>query len=94
MEKAREIYRSIKPSLNSYFDTSGSVGRRYARADEIGVYCCVTVDFQSIEDNTVTLRSRDTTKQIRIDASVLKETIQRFMDGEDFDRLGEQVSSK
>jgi glycyl-tRNA synthetase len=48
------------------YDAGGSIGKRYARADEIGVPVCITVDHQSIEDRTVTLRNRDDGSQIRI----------------------------
>lgn len=67
-ELAERIHRDIcgRKNVFSVYDASGSIGRRYARADEIGVPYCITVDDQSISDNTVTLRSRDTTEQIRI----------------------------
>ena len=52
--------------LVSMYDASGSIGRRYARADEIGVPVCITVDHQSLEDGTVTVRDRDTGEQHRI----------------------------
>jgi glycyl-tRNA synthetase len=52
--------------LVSMYDASGSIGRRYARADEIGVPVCITVDHQSLEDNTVTVRDRDTGEQQRV----------------------------
>jgi glycyl-tRNA synthetase len=48
------------------YDASGSIGKRYARADEIGVPLCITVDHQSLEDNTVTMRMRDDGSQVRI----------------------------
>ena len=54
------------PNLVSMYDASGSIGKRYARADEIGVPLCITVDHQSVEDNTVTMRTRDDGSQIRI----------------------------
>ncbi len=75
LAKSREIYKSIKPEFNMYWDASGSIGRRYARADEIGVYACITVDFQTLEDNTVTLRSRDTTKQERVAIAGLNDAL-------------------
>ena len=50
----------------SMYDGSGSIGRRYARADEIGVPTCITVDHQSLEDGTVTVRDRDTGNQTRV----------------------------
>ena len=54
------------PNLVSMYDSSGSIGKRYARADEIGVPLCITVDHQSLEDNTVTMRMRDDGSQVRI----------------------------
>lgn len=63
---AKEIYHSLKVHVRSYYDEDGSIGRRYAKADEIGVPFCVTVDGQSLKDNTVTVRFRDTRKQERV----------------------------
>ena len=54
------------PNLVSMYDASGSIGKRYARADEIGVPLCITVDHQSLEDDTVTMRMRDDGSQVRI----------------------------
>uniref|UniRef100_A0A7S0SY82 glycine--tRNA ligase n=1 Tax=Chromulina nebulosa TaxID=96789 RepID=A0A7S0SY82_9STRA len=65
-EKALELYNIIKKQYNCEYDTSGAIGRRYRRADEIGIPFCLTIDFDSLVDNTVTLRDRDTMKQIRI----------------------------
>jgi glycyl-tRNA synthetase len=66
VKKAREVYELIKPNFMSQYDESGSIGRRYRRQDEIGTIFCVTIDFQTLEDNTVTVRDRDTMKQERI----------------------------
>ena len=55
-----------KPNIVSMYDGSGSIGRRYARADEIGVPNCITVDHQSLEDGTVTIRDRDSGEQHRV----------------------------
>lgn len=66
-EKAREVFDKIKDA--GYFvqwDESGSIGRRYARADEIGIPFCVTVDYDTLEDGTVTIRDRDTMEQERV----------------------------
>jgi len=66
-ELAASIHREIvsHTGLNLQLDTSGSIGRRYARADEIGIPKCITIDHQSLEDGTVTVRSRDSGEQIR-----------------------------
>jgi glycyl-tRNA synthetase len=64
---ARRIYHdAVKAGLTVIYDEDGSIGRRYARVDEIGVPFAVTVDYQSLEDNTVTVRFRDSREQIRI----------------------------
>lgn len=64
--KARAVYESLRGTWNVYYDESGAIGRRYRRQDEIGTPFGVTVDFQTLEDNTVTWRDRDTMKQERI----------------------------
>jgi glycyl-tRNA synthetase len=65
-EKARGIYQTLLGNgLRVEYDESGSIGRRYARADEIGVPLAITVDYQSLEDDTVTVRDRDTWEQVR-----------------------------
>ena len=71
VKKAREVYALLQ-SFGCLYDQASSVGRRYARADEIGVKYCVTIDFDSLEDGAVTVRDRDTTKQERIEISKLK----------------------
>ena len=77
LAKAEEVFESLRKFFPAYFDVSGSVGRRYARADEIGVPYCLTVDFESLEDNCVTIRERDDTKQKRIKISELKNNLKR-----------------
>ncbi|MBU0546796.1 MAG: glycine--tRNA ligase [Patescibacteria group bacterium] len=64
--KAKEVYKIIKPKFSCQYDQIGSIGRRYRRADEIGVIFALTIDFQTLEDNTITVRDRDTMKQERI----------------------------
>jgi glycyl-tRNA synthetase len=66
VDKAKEIHNKLKTLFPCFYDQSGSVGRRYARQDEIGTPFCVTVDFESLEDDCVTVRNRDTTEQERI----------------------------
>ena len=71
-----------------YYDDSGSIGRRYARADEIGVPFCITVDYQTREDNTVTLRERDSAQQKRIPISALTSVLKSLVEGtKSFDDL-------
>ncbi|HUV71639.1 MAG TPA: glycine--tRNA ligase [Clostridia bacterium] len=66
VDKAREIYDSLKLDLSATFDARGNIGKRYFSQDEIGTPWCVTIDFQTLEDGTVTVRDRDTTKQERL----------------------------
>lgn len=69
VEKAREIYNAIRSEFpNVIFDDNGNVGKRYRRQDEIGTPFCVTVDYNSLEDNSVTLRDRNTGEQKRVSA--------------------------
>jgi glycyl-tRNA synthetase len=81
-KKSREIFNDLKKEFNALYDQSGSVGRRYARNDEIGTPYCVTVDFQTVDDNTVTIRNRDDTAQIRVKIKDLKETIRKLINSE------------
>lgn len=65
--KAREVYDILKKEFgNVMWDDNGNIGKRYRRQDEIGTPYCVTIDFETLEDNTVTLRNRDTTEQERV----------------------------
>lgn len=63
---SREIYNQVRRRFMTQFDDAQSIGRRYRRQDEIGTPFCVTVDFQSLEDNQVTIRERDSTTQVRV----------------------------
>ena len=65
-ELARELYEDLRTRMPAEYDAGGSIGRRYRRQDEIGTPWGVTVDGQTIEDRTVTLRDRDTLEQVRI----------------------------
>ena len=89
---ARKIYDDLKEFFNCKYDGSGSVGRRYSRADEEGTFLSCTVDFESLEDNAVTLRHRDTTKQIRVGASELKSAVEMLIDGKPFESLGKPLN--
>jgi glycyl-tRNA synthetase len=66
VKKAKEIYKMLKPHFTCQYDEVGSIGRRYRRADEIGCPFAVTVDFESLKKDDVTLRDRDTMEQERI----------------------------
>ena len=65
VEKARQIYKVLKSDFNIAWDDRGNIGKRYYSQDEIGTPHCITVDFQTLEDDTVTVRDRDTAKQKR-----------------------------
>jgi glycyl-tRNA synthetase len=75
VKKAREVYELLKPDFTCQYDETGSIGRRYRRQDETGTPFCLTVDFESLEKNDVTLRDRDTMKQERIKISDLAKVI-------------------
>ncbi len=67
VQKAQEVYKALKNEFgNVIWDDNGNIGKRYRRQDEIGTPECVVIDFQTLEDNTVTVRDRDTTKQKRV----------------------------
>lgn len=74
--KAREIYDKLKLEHMCEFDDNGNIGKRYRRQDEIGTPYCVTVDFDSLQDNTVTVRDRDTMRQERIKIEGLENYLQ------------------
>ncbi len=65
VKKAREVYQLLKTQFSCQYDESGSIGRRYRRGDEIGIFFAITIDFNTIKDNTITIRERDTMKQKR-----------------------------
>ena len=69
--RAREIFKQLQRRWNCFWDESGAIGRRYRRQDEVGTPFCVTVDFQTLDDGTVTLRGRDSMKQERISVDAL-----------------------
>jgi glycyl-tRNA synthetase len=84
---ARDIYNTLRQQWITSYDDSQSIGRRYRRQDEIGTPYCVTVDFDSLEDKQVTVRERDSMKQIRIPISELTKTLTAKLAGEPFDVL-------
>ena len=74
-DKALEIYATLSKEFNVDYDEAGSIGKRYRRQDAIGTPYCITVDPQTMEDNCVTLRDRDTMEQVRMPISELKDYI-------------------
>ncbi len=75
VEKARKIYLDLKVDLMVSWDERGNIGKRYAAQDEVGTPFCITVDFQTLEDEMVTVRDRDTATQDRVKISELKKYV-------------------
>ncbi|MFZ8790404.1 MAG: His/Gly/Thr/Pro-type tRNA ligase C-terminal domain-containing protein, partial [Acidilobaceae archaeon] len=93
VREARILYRHlVEEGFTVLYDESGSIGRRYARADEIGVPAALTVDYQTLEDGTVTLRDRDTWRQVRVDKTKVVDALRRFLRGAKLEDLGALVS--
>jgi glycyl-tRNA synthetase len=71
VKKAQEIYSMLSQEMMCEYDDNGNIGKRYRRQDEIGTPYCVTIDFQTLQDDTVTMRNRDTTVQTRVKTDAL-----------------------
>ena len=84
---ARDVHALVRKQFSSQYDDTQSIGRRYRRQDEIGTPLSVTVDFESLEDNAVTIRDRDTMKQIRVPVAVLVDTLNKKLSGESIEVL-------
>ncbi|MEM5791046.1 MAG: His/Gly/Thr/Pro-type tRNA ligase C-terminal domain-containing protein, partial [Candidatus Aenigmatarchaeota archaeon] len=80
-ERAREIYENLRKCYDVIYDESGSIGKRYARIDEIGIPLAITTDYQTLKDNTVTLRNRNNTKQIRVNERDLINILWKILEG-------------
>ena len=80
VKAAKDIYKRLSLSFNCQYDDTGSIGKLYRRQDAIGTPYCVTVDFDYLEDNTVTIRERDTTEQERVTIDQLEEIVQKRVD--------------
>jgi len=73
---AIKIHRELLENrIGSFFDSAGSIGKRYRRQDELGTPYCITIDYESLEDNSATIRDRDTMDQIRVDISKISKAI-------------------
>ncbi len=83
VQLAKQVYADLRPCGMAQYDDTQSVGRRYRRQDELGTPFCVTVDFQSLEDNQATIRERDSMNQIRVPIPALRDTLQAKLAGED-----------
>ncbi len=76
---ARALYKDLQKHFTCEYDEGGAIGKRYRRQDEIGTPFCITVDFDTLENQTVTLRHRDSMQQERLPISALKETIEKLL---------------
>ncbi len=85
---ANELASSLREEgLNTFFSPTGSIGKRYARADEVGIVVCITVDYDTLEDKTVTLRYRNTGEQVRVETHKILELMKRFRRGESWAQI-------
>jgi len=80
VKRAREVFNELKSEFFCEFDDNGNIGKRYRRQDEIGTPLCVTIDFDTLDNNTVTVRDRDTMKQERVKISELEEFTKKALD--------------
>jgi len=78
--KAKEIFDQLKFDFNCQYDEKDAIGRRYRRQDAIGTPYCVTIDFETLDDNMVTIRDRDTLKQERVSIDALEGIIKKKVD--------------
>ena len=74
---ARGVWDLLRPHFRTQYDDAQSIGRRYRRQDEVGTPLCVTVDFESLDDEAVTIRDRDTMSQIRVPLSGLVDALRQ-----------------
>lgn len=93
-EMGQNIFAELNKEFVCSYDESASIGKRYLREAEKGTALCITIDFDSLKDNTVTLRERDTESQIRVKVEDLKTKIREYLDGEKFESLGKKVLTK
>lgn len=73
VKKAKEVYEILRPEFSTAWDDRGNIGKRYYAQDEIGTPFCITIDYDSLKQNDVTIRDRDTTKQVRVEIEELVE---------------------
>ncbi len=89
---AEKIVNDLKKEWNVVYDRAGSIGRRYARNDEIGTPYCITIDGDSLKRNDVTIRDRDTTLQVRVKINELKEVLRRLIEeGVSLEEVGDPI---
>ena len=91
-DMAKEILKDLRTEFNCNYDKSGSIGRRYARNDEIGTPYCITIDENSPKNQDITIRDRNTEKQIRIKTKDLKNTLRKLINQEiQFEEAGKVI---
>jgi len=76
-ELARDIELGLREEFSTFYDQGGAIGRRYRRHDEVGTPYCITIDYQTKEDRTVTLRFRDSMQQVRIKIEDIPQAIRK-----------------
>jgi len=92
-EKSRDVKEILQEAgFNVFYDETGSIGRRYRRIDEAGVAAGITVDYDSLKKEDVTLRDRDTMKQIRVGIKELPTVLKDFINGRPLEKLGVVVN--
>lgn len=96
VEKAEEVYQLlVNEGFAAEFDDTGSIGRRYARADEAGISLGITIDYDTLNDDTVTIRDRDSWQQVRTPVKDLPELLHKYFQGKiDFKDLGAKVQGE
>lgn len=88
VEKAKNISNKLRVHYLVQYDDGGAIGRRYRRHDEIGTPLCITIDHDTLKDDTVTIRDRDSMEQIRVSADKLNDILNKFYEGANFSSLG------
>ena len=89
---AKVVLKNLQKEWNVVYDKSGSIGRRYARNDEVGTPFCITIDGDSIKNSDVTIRDRDSARQIRVKISKLEEVLRNLINGKvDFSKAGKLI---
>ena len=91
-DKAIEIYNLLKKDFRAFYDSSGSVGRMYRRVDEIGVPFMITIDYNTLKKNDVTIRDRSSMKQIRVKIKNLKNVLNQLINGEKLSKFGKFIN--
>ena len=92
---SKQIFSDLKKEFYAVYDTGGSLGRRYSRQDEIGTVACITIDGDSLKDKSVTVRDRDTTEQVRVKISELRNMLRKVIfDGKSILEFGKRVNTR